>query len=112
MPPTRWLLHPRRRYKVCAGSDWPRPDRLLSVVVSVLIAVVRPGQRDRQAVAGGVAQAVEVELGHRPAQRLARAYQPDPDRARGGLEHLGELAGVELVPVVQLEQQLLIGGQG
>src|SRR6185295_9553584 len=58
------------------------PSQLRAVVVVDLdLVLVRPGQRDRQAVVAGAAELVEVDLAHAQPERLARAQEADPDRS-------------------------------
>src|SRR5262245_37895915 len=63
-------------------------------------------QRSRQRIGGRV---VERAVLQSCPERHACAVQPDPHRADLRVEHLGQRGGVEVVPVVELEQQLLLG---
>src|ERR1043166_6796039 len=80
------------------------PTRARQAAGPGIHAVKRFEQLRRCAAVGGVA------LDQR-AQCLAGAVEPRPDRRGRGVEDLGELGDLQLLPVVQLEQGLLFDGE-
>src|SRR5690349_6897246 len=94
------MNHRGDRYRETAASR--------VIVEDVPITGLELGQRGDEPVARAAPGGSQLGPGELRAQRPARADEPDAYGRGSGAEHVAERRCVELVPVVQLEQQLLL----
>src|SRR6185436_1914897 len=73
--------------------------------------VSRVALRPRPGLELGLARGTAALCVESRLQRLTGPEQPAADRGRLDLEHLGKLIAIEVLPVIQLEQNLLLERQ-